>query len=484
MDNCVAFPVDQHLLEDVITQGKDYALTKGIIMRTREQPNSSEVISYAPHVLFPSPVPKHLFEQALAAQEDFNLLMYGVTQDQEFLETALKSAIQVDDFTRKLYEIYEKVHIKGNPAQPINFAMLRADYMFDTARGKETPAEEMKLRQIEINTIASSFAGLGSKLPELHRYNLRNIGESEKAASLPENKAVDGLAKGLVEAWKLYGNEKAAMLFFIEDVSQNIFDQRILEYTIHEVNSSVTTLRRKFSDIVERAVTKDNKLFIDNIEIAVVYFRYGYMPHQYTSEKDWEARLMMEQSLAIKCPSIRFHLVGTKKVQQELSRPGAVERFQNYFPNPAESVQRIRDTFAGLYSFDMGEDGDTTVKRALAEPEKYVMKPQREGGGNNIFGKNITATLEKIGQDEKRAEYILMDRVQPAVIPNYQIRHNTSPELMDMVSELGVFGVIIGKGPNILYNNKAGHLLRTKSICHDDGGVAAGAAVLDSPYLV
>lgn len=33
-------------------------------------------------------------------------------------------------------------------------------------------------------------------------------------------------------------------------------------------------------------------------------------------------------------------------------------------------------------------------------------------------------------------------------------------------------------------NEVAGHLLRTKDIQHKDGGVAAGRAVLDSPYLI
>ena len=48
----------------------------------------------------------------------------------------------------------------------------------------------------------------------------------------------------------------------------------------------------------------------------------GYHPDQYPSELEWEARYMMEDSLAIKSPSINYHLAGTKKVQLELARPG------------------------------------------------------------------------------------------------------------------------------------------------------------------
>ncbi|XP_006811195.1 glutathione synthetase-like [Saccoglossus kowalevskii] len=471
METSVSLPLEQDLLDDVVAKDKDYAFLHGIIMRTRQDPNSSEVICYAPHVLLPSPVPKRLFQQAVDVQKDFNLLLHGVTHDSDFITSSLKSAIQVDEFTRKLYEIYEEVYVNGTPAQPIQLALLRADYMFDAARGKETPADEMKLRQIEINTIASSFAGLGSQVSDLHRYNLRNLCESKKAASLSENRALSGLAQGLVEAWKLYKCDRAAILFLIEDVSQNIFDQRWLEYEIHKINPTIHTMRRKFSDVINRAKTEGDKLVIDGYEIAIVYFRYGYMPNQYVSEKEWEARLMVEKSRAIKCPSISYHLAGTKKVQQELSRVGAVERFQKYFSDGEAAVKRIRETFAGLYTLDMGSEGDATVKMALTDPDKYVLKPQREGGGNNIFGKDITSTLKDIGEDERRAEYILMDRIQPAIVSNYQIRCWTTTELIDMVSELGIFGAIIC-------------LLRTKNTGFDDGGVAAGAAVLDSPYLV
>lgn len=40
------------------------------------------------------------------------------------------------------------------------------------------------------------------------------------------------------------------------------------------------------------------------------------------------------------------------------------------------------------------------------------------------------------------------------------------------------------QGKEMVMNKAAGHLLRTKAIEHADGGVAAGVAVLDTPYLV
>ena len=40
------------------------------------------------------------------------------------------------------------------------------------------------------------------------------------------------------------------------------------------------------------------------------------------------------------------------------------------------------------------------------------------------------------------------------------------------------------QGKDMVMNECIGHLLRTKSSEHSDGGVAAGVAVLDNPLLV
>lgn len=78
--------------------------------------------------------------------------------------------------------------------------------------------------------------------------------------------------------------------------------------------------------------------------------------------QNWEARLLLERSRAVKCPDIATQLAGTKKVQQELSRPGMLEKL---LPGHAEAVKRIRATFAGLYSLDMVSGIGMRVKRHM-----------------------------------------------------------------------------------------------------------------------
>lgn len=55
---------------------------------------------------------------------------------------------------------------------------------------------------------------------------------------------------------------------------------------------------------------------------------------------------------------------------------------------------------------------------------------------------------------------------------------------VDSLSELGIYGTFVRRGERVLLNREAGHLVRTKAATSDEGGVAAGFAVLDSPYLV
>ncbi|MED6266689.1 hypothetical protein CHARACLAT_004646 [Characodon lateralis] len=189
----------------------------------------------------------------------------------------------------------------------------------------------------------------------------------------------------------------------------------------------------------------------------------------------------MERSTAIKCPDISTHLAGTKKVQQVLARPGVLEKF---FPDQPQVVEQIRSTFTGLYTLDMGPEGDKTVAMALAEPNRFVLKPQREGGGNNIYGSEITQVLGKVKQSTERMAYILMDKICPPPIQNYLLRRDAPLTVSNCLSELGVFGAYVRQGEHMVMNECVGHLLRTKSSEHTDGGVAAGVAVLDNPLLV
>jgi len=237
----------------------------------------------------------------------------------------------------------------------------------------------------------------------------------------------------------------AVILVVVEDETVNIADQRLLEQEITMREPRANILRRTLTELSERAnVDAEKKLIVDQREVAVVYFRAGYSPDHYPSEAEWKARLTLERSKAIKCPSIHYHLAGTKKVQQKLAEKGVLERFEG----PA---QMIRPLFTGLYHLD---DKDI-VKKAEESPSDFVLKPSREGGGNNVYGEAVRDKLREVKDSPEKDAYILMDRIRPPKVKAYIMRAGGGrPQLGQVIGELGVFGYILATESNILANEQ------------------------------
>ena len=75
-----------------------------------------------------------------------------------------------------------------------------------------------------------------------------------------------------------------------------------------------------------------------------------------------------------------------------------------------------------------------------------------------------------------------MELIRPPRLVNWMMRRRELVET-EVLSELGVYGIWVSDGPLVHLNESGGHLLRTKTSSSHEGGVAAGFAVLDSPFL-
>jgi glutathione synthase len=64
----------------------------------------------------------------------------------------------------------------------------------------------------------------------------------------------------------------------------------------------------------------------------------------------------------------------------------------------AEQAEVLRKCFAGLWGLDNPDDAETKdiIAKAIEQPDKYILKPQREGGGNNLYGPNLLAPLPSL----------------------------------------------------------------------------------------
>lgn len=251
------------------------------------------------------------------------------------------------------------------------------------------------------------------------------------------------------------------------------------------------------------------------MEISVVYYRSCYTPTDYPTDVEWDSRLLIERSRAIKCPSIGLQLAGAKKVQQVLAEPGRLEKYLSSSSSPSTSTLpglsqaemiELRSSFTNLFPLDDTLLGQEALKMAYDTPARFVLKPQREGGGNNIYRHSIPPFLDNLasldasrseeGGAKEREGYILMDLIEvPKGVESVMVRAGSGIAARgEAVSELGIYGYALfestshrEKGASemtMLENENCGHLLRTKGVESDEGGVAVGYSVIDSVCLV
>ncbi|KAI3643247.1 hypothetical protein MP228_012802 [Amoeboaphelidium protococcarum] len=489
-------------LRELKEHAVDYALSHGLVMKNKDLKS----IQHAPVALFPSPFPQPAFDYAYEVQPFWNKLVDVISQDHEFLCGIFSKLAAADPFQAKLFQIYKECYdlqqgVQSH-TQTVRIGIHRSDYMLHQSSASDSSPI---VQQVELNTIASSFSSLSSLTRDLHQYLSHRTGYFNDqdvstmniyASSMPRNQSLESVAAGLAMAHQLYKNSKAAVLFVVQPNERNIFDQRWIEYQLMEVHH-IKVLRRTFSELIKQCQvdSKSNTLLVDGIECAVVYYRAGYVPHDYLTDKEWNVRLQIEKSMAIKCPNIAYHLVGAKKVQQVLAQPGVLERFlapsqsadnNENIVHSVKEIDQLRRCFTGIYSLDADEDGDRNAQMALnaGSDQQFVLKPQLEGGGNNFYGPDVKTQLAKMSRSE-RSGYILMQMIQPPPYRNVLLKDG---ELMerDVVCELGVYGIFIKSGgaDNKIHLNQAGgHLLRTKASDSNEGGVAAGFAVIDNPTL-
>ncbi|XBH90296.1 hypothetical protein VPH35_082004 [Triticum aestivum] len=444
---------DAAAVEEMARSATAWCAMHGLVVGDRADPRSGTVpgvgLVHAPISLLPSRLPESFWSQACELAPLFNELVDRVSLDGDFLQDSLSKTRQVDDFTSRLLDIHRKM-MDANKEENIRLGLHRSDYMLDS--------ETNSLLQIELNTISVSFPGLCSIVTELHRTLINQYGNllCLDAKRVPGNDASRQFAKALAKAWDEFNVDSAVVMMIVQPEERNM-------KTLSEVEA-------------EGQVLLDGTLVVNGRKVAVVYFRAGYTPNDYPSEAEWSARLLMEQSSAVKCPSISYHLVGTKKIQQELAKPNVLERFLEN----KEEIAKLRQCFAGLWSLDDKE----VVKSAIENPDLFVLKPQREGGGNNIYGLDVREALIRLKKEggDALSAYILMQRIFPKASLASLVRGGFCHEALT-VSELGIYGAYLRNKDKVIINDKCGYLMRTKVSSSDEGGVAAGFAVLDSLYL-
>ena len=497
----------RHRLEAMLA----YSYTNGIIMGvgTRGGPTEAQEqaqvqgavrVTHAPFALLPFHFPESAFLRATLLSRPFNKLMDRVSRDVDWLVDVLGATGKADPFTSKLLGILVESRAV-EPMQRISLGVLRSDYMVHSVEG-----DERNLLQVEINTIASSFGCISTKMTRM----MKTVEDARIYTSreIPDNSAMSGIADGIATAHKAWimqqlvsahSHRPIIVIMVVQPGETNFCDQRLLHFALKETHDIVcqrATLREIYQHGHVDGSGGTGQLIFRGCVVSVVYFRAGYSPDDYPTEDEWQARLLVEKSLAVKCPNIGLHLAGSKKVQQELARANAVERYLT-----AKESKQIRTCFAGLYALDEQKDVDELRVKAEANVGGFVLKPQREGGGNNFYSESMLDSLRQKSLQELKA-FIMMERIRPPVQDAIFVRNDVVSRAL-CISELGIFGVFVsdandqqgegrkeGEGEDeeegeeeMLANAYVGYLLRVKPASSDEGGVAAGFAVLGCPCL-
>ncbi|KAL2865643.1 glutathione synthase [Aspergillus lucknowensis] len=491
---------------------KDWATQNGLMVRpaptfvSKETDPQGVLATNAPVTLFPSPFPKSCFEEAKALQTVYNKLYAAITCSEEWIGKIMEDLIDVDDFISNLWKVHLHVQKEGY-TQTLSLGLYRSDYMAHTPSSSTTP----QLKQVEFNTISSSFGGLSSLVTLLHSELLDTPPGHPIAypkhpllasGAVPENTAVETLSTGLATAHSAYGASKSipnlptCILFVVQAGERNIFDQLALSRELTRVHK-IPVFRLLSSEILDHTSIPDSNPSRPLIyrpphspegtqyEVTTIYLRCFYTPTDYKSPRDWQARTHLERSAAIKCPTVLNQLAGSKIIQQVLATTTGPDHLTSFLADTDPSlISRLRETFAPQYDLSLDGQG-----RSLAlNPEtalNHVLKPQREGGGNNIYKTAIPDFLHSIPENEWK-RWILMELIHPpAAAKNVALRSDGEVVSGGVIGELGVYGTIlwdqaVGK---IYHNEQGGWLMRTKSEGVNEGGVATGFSSLDSIVL-
>ncbi|GAW81435.1 glutathione synthetase [Plasmodium gonderi] len=284
-------------------------------------------------------------------------------------------------------------------------------------------------------------------------------------------------------------------------------------------------------------------------EVSVVYFRSLYSPDHF-NETIWLLRELLEFSDAVKVPSLPYQLVGSKRIQMLLLDNDILKKYISLDLHKMQKTEEqicydmnlLRKTFA-LQVDPSLEKNKNIVSKAIQREYHYLLKPQREGGKNNLHGQDVREKLMLFYKPEERQKlsfYVLMQRLFPPSFTTIHCRtkEHTNEEFFDnsshlkveerkrekvtqqgdisslpcdklpncasshednccagkyhlvefspehSISEISLFhNFIFYENENIL-NEQKGYLVRTKNVKENEGGAICGISSLDSFFLV
>jgi len=426
--------------------------TRGLIQKLKEVG-----VKHLPIALYPSPIPKNLFEKIFFYQIAFNKIYNKLSNDQSFIEKILEPIASKDNYIEKLLEISKKLK-NFDKKQKIKLSLFRNDYILDKNQ------KFLFLKKYITNTQNFEFSYSNNLLQFFNYFSekYKNIFSryKEKYCEIPQEKGntVEKICEAILEGIKLaFPKEKITEVIFIVNKNKNKFDFDLENlrnelYDKHKIKSTKLSLNE-----VNTKITKDEEsnLILDGNKISLVYFA-SEEKDDYENEDSWKAREFLELSTAIKVPDINTFLITYKIFQYFLSKPDIIMHYNNN----ELILNDILRFFGGIYYIPdkSAEERKELFEKIKSEDDKYILKSFTD---NKI--EDIKSVINSVGEGEPNDELIKGIITDKYEYPDHEslIIKDDNFEIQKVISEYSIYGIILMNDNNLIINKSVSFLIKT-----------------------
>ena len=426
--------------------------TRGLIQKMNEVG-----VKHIPIALYPSPIPKNLFEKIFFYQIAFNKIYNKLSNDQSFIEKILEPIALKNDYIQKLLEISKKSK-NFEKKQKIKLSLFRNDYILDKNQ------KFLFLKEYITNTKSFEFSYSNNLLQFYNYYNkkYKNIFSryNEKYVEIPQEKGntVEKISEAILEGIKLaFPKEKTTEIIFMVNGNKNKYDFDLENlrnelYDKYDIKSTKLSLNE-----VNTKITKDEEsnLILDGNKISLIYFT-SENKDDYQDEDSWKAREFLELSTAIKVPDINTFLITYKIFQYFISKPDIIMHY-NYNELILNDILRF---FGGIYYIPdiIQEKRKELFEKIKNEEDKYILRSFID---DKI--EDIKSVINSVGDGEPNDELIKGIITEKYEGPEHEslIIKDDSFEIQKVFSEYSIYGIILMNDNNLVINKSVSFLIKT-----------------------
>lgn len=112
LPSTVPLPIQENDLTDIVSKSKDWALMHGISMRSKTN-FTEDGVQISPFILVPTAIPRQEFVKVVELQTTLQELLHKIANNKEFINDCYKDIVEADDFSARLYKMYEQVEEEG-----------------------------------------------------------------------------------------------------------------------------------------------------------------------------------------------------------------------------------------------------------------------------------------------------------------------------------------------------------------------------------